>query len=109
MVRPSPFFTRRENFMKMELRAVITTLGRISSDLTIFCDGRDIPEDTLDAFIVSLEFCYRELIILDTLHQLNNAQREGITHASLRALFDAKRDAMWNCQIPILCSGAPPR
>ena len=39
----------------------IDTLRRISSDLSAFTDGRDIPQDVLDSFIVSLEFVYREL------------------------------------------------
>ena len=39
----------------------VDTLRRISSDLSAFTDGRDIPEDVLDSFIVSMEFVYREL------------------------------------------------
>ena len=47
----------------------VDILRRISNDLSAFADGRDIPEDTLDSFIVSLEFVYRELIVLETTSQ----------------------------------------
>ena len=33
---------------------VITVLQRVVSDLSAFVDDRDISEDTLDSFIVSL-------------------------------------------------------
>lgn len=57
----------------------VAILKRISSDLSAFVDGRDIPEDTLDSFIVSLEFVYRELVVLEaTTAQLSDTQREAI-------------------------------
>lgn len=59
---------------------IISTLRRIASDLTMFRDGREIPRDALDAFIISLEFCYREMVILDSLHQLNAIQRRCLDH-----------------------------
>ena len=34
----------------------VSILRRVSSDLSVFVDGRDIPDDTLDYFILSLEF-----------------------------------------------------
>ena len=40
----------------------VSILCRVSSDLSAFVDTRDIPEDTLDSFIVSLEFVYREVV-----------------------------------------------
>ncbi len=36
---------------------------RIASDLSIYSDGRGMTRDSVDAFIVSLEFCYREIVI----------------------------------------------
>ena len=30
-----------------------------------YVDGRDIPEDTLESCIVSLEFIYREFLVLE--------------------------------------------
>ena len=32
-------------------------------------DRRDIPEDVLDSFIVSMKFVYRELIVLETMQR----------------------------------------
>ena len=55
--------------MKM-ISLAVDTLRRLSSDLPVFTDGRDIPEDVLDSFIVSMKFVYRELIILETTSQL---------------------------------------
>ena len=52
----------------------VDTLRRLSSDLSVFTDGRDIPEDVLDSFIVSMEFVYRELIVLETTAQLSPIQ-----------------------------------
>ena len=57
----------------------VSRLRRVSSDLSSFADGRDIPEDVLDSFIVSLEFVYRELVVLDTTSQLTRPQSEALT------------------------------
>ena len=46
----------------------------------VFRDGRGIHRDALDAFITSLEFCYREMVILDSLGQLNPVQKGCIEH-----------------------------
>ena len=56
----------------------VAVLKRVNCDLTAFTDGRDIPEDTLESFIVSLEFVYRELIVLETTSQLTDTQSEAI-------------------------------
>ncbi len=56
----------------------VTILRRISSDLSPFSDMRDIPEDTLDSFIVSLEFVYRALVILETTSELSTTQCETV-------------------------------
>ena len=56
----------------------VQILRRVASDLAIFIDGRDIPEDTLDSFIVSLEFIYRELVVLEATNtHLTNSQHEA--------------------------------
>lgn len=55
----------------------VSTLLRISCDLQVFDDGRTIPEDTLDYFIVSLELVYRELIVLETTSQLSPVQQQA--------------------------------
>ena len=60
-----------------DLNLVANILRRIVNDLAVFSDGRNIPEDTLDSFIVSLEFVYRELIVLDATSHLNEVQREA--------------------------------
>lgn len=44
----------------------ISTLTRVIRDLDRFQDGRIIPYDVLDAFVVSLELVYRELIAQQT-------------------------------------------
>ena len=44
------------------------------SDLSVFVDGRYIPDDTLDSYIVSLEFVYREFVMLEATAQLNAGQ-----------------------------------
>jgi hypothetical protein len=52
----------------------VDTLRRLSSDLSFFTDGIDNSEDVLDSFIVSIEFVYRELIVLETTSQLTPVQ-----------------------------------
>ena len=66
----------------------VSILQRVSSDLSAFVDGTDIPEDTLDSFTVSLEFVYRELVVLETMSLLTEAQREatGIVRNCLSTL-----------------------
>ena len=56
----------------------VAMLRRVSSDLSSFTDGREIPEDVLDSFIVSLEFVYRELVVLETTSQLTQPQSEAL-------------------------------
>ena len=34
------------------LNVAVSVLQRVVSDLAVFVDGRDIPDDTLDSFIV---------------------------------------------------------
>ena len=57
------------------------------SDLSVFVDGRDIPDDTLDSFIVSLEFVHREFVFEATA-QLNAGQFQAtdIIRSSLSTL-----------------------
>ncbi len=54
----------------MALSVSAITLRRVANDLTRFSDGRDIPDDVLDSFIVSLEFVYREILLLEAMQQL---------------------------------------
>ena len=56
----------------------VAILQRVSSDVSAFADGRDIPKDTLDSFIVSLEFVYRELVVMETTSQLTDTQSEAV-------------------------------
>ena len=65
----------------------VALLKRVIADLEVFEDGRNIPEGTLDSFIVSLELTYRELV-LDTTSQLSSLQRVScnIVQTSLAAL-----------------------
>lgn len=66
----------------------VALLKRVIADLEVFEDGRNIPEGTLDSFIVSLELTYRELVVLDTTSQLSSLQRVScnIVQTSLAAL-----------------------
>ena len=52
-------------------------LRRTAHDISQF-DERSIPTDVLDCWIISLEFVYRELIVLDTCSQLDGLQRNGL-------------------------------
>ena len=45
----------------------LRTLRRVGSDLITFQDGRRIPLDVVDAFVLSLQLVYRELIALEHL------------------------------------------
>lgn len=60
------------------LQMSINILIRIENDLSVFADGRDILDDTLDSMIVSLEFVLRELLVLEATSQLNQSQEEAI-------------------------------
>ena len=45
----------------------IRTMRRVATDLTTFQDGRRIPLDVVDGFVICLELVYRELIALEHL------------------------------------------
>ena len=45
----------------------LRTLRRVGSDLITFQDGRRIPLDVVDAFVLGLQLVYRELIALEHL------------------------------------------
>ena len=47
------------------------------ADLAPYVDGRSIPDDTLDSFAITLEYVFRELVILDTPAQLSRMQSEA--------------------------------
>jgi len=86
-------------FMKMA-DSIVSNLGRISSDLSAYVDVRDIPEETPDSFITSLEFAYRELVFLETASALNDAQCEAIALvrsclSSLRSIYKLQRLSQW--------------
>ena len=44
--------------------------------MALYCNGRCIPDDTLESFEMSLELAYRELLVLETTAQLSTPQRE---------------------------------
>lgn len=71
-----------------DLDVAISILRRVVSDLSVFSDGRNIPDDTVESLIVSLEFVFRELIVLETIQQLNAEQliATGIIRSSLSTL-----------------------
>ena len=75
----------------------VSILRRISADLSVFDDGRDIPEDTLDYFIVSIELVYRELIVLETTSQsVSPVQQQATANvriclSTLRSLQELRR------------------
>ena len=60
------------------LQVSVNILSRIESDLSIFEDGRSISDDVLDSIIVSLEFVYRELLVLEATSQLNQLQQQAV-------------------------------
>lgn len=97
---------------------VISLLRRVASDLAVFSDGRHIPEDTLDAFIVGLELAYRELVVLDTMSPMSTSQREACdivrsSLVSLRAVQESNtytaisRSRMFASPIHTGCVGRP--
>ena len=57
----------------------LVTVRRVVSDLSMYEDGRVVPPDILDAFIMSLELVYREMIAQDcvAVEGLNEAERES--------------------------------
>ena len=61
----------------VSLNVAVSVLRRVISDLSVFADGRDIPDDTLDHFIFSLEFVCREMIALEATYQLSAEQCEA--------------------------------
>ena len=55
----------------------LATVRRVVSDLSMYEDGRAVPSDVLDAFIMSLELVYREMIAQDCMEGLNEAGSEA--------------------------------
>ena len=66
------------NYASNELQVSISVLLRLENDLTLFTDGRHIPDDTLDSMIVSFEFVYRELLAFQATSHVEQAQEEAI-------------------------------
>ena len=85
-----------DKYMNMaSLNVAVSVLRRVVSDLSVLVDGRDIPDDTLDSFIVSLEFVYRELIVLEATSPLNTEQLHATdivrnSLSTLRSLNDLR-------------------
>lgn len=46
----------------------VAVLRRIAADVASFEDMRTIPEESIDSYIVSLEFVYRELTYLESIN-----------------------------------------
>lgn len=70
-------------------------MRRVVSDLSVFVDGRDIPDDTLDSFILALEFVYRELVVLEATYHLSAEQLQATniirnSLSTLRSLSDLR-------------------
>ena len=83
----------------------VRTLRRVASDLTAFQDGRRIPSDVVDAFILSLELVYREVIALEHLNgfDANVDQASEVVRHSLRFLRMLQDEPSQMCE-----SHAPP-
>jgi len=66
----------------------IRTMRRVVTDLTTFQDGRRIPLDVVDGFVICLELVYRELIALEHLggFDANVDQACEVVRRSLRCL-----------------------
>ena len=91
----------------VSLDLAVSILRRVSNDLSVFVDGRDIPDDTLDYFILSLEFVYREMIALEATYQPTAEQCEASeiirnSLSTLRSLRDQRSIAENNIKY-ILC------
>ena len=94
------------------LNVAVSVLRRVISDLSVFVDGRDIPDDTLDSFIVSLEFVYRELVVLEAMYQLNAEQLQATdiirnSLSTLRSLSDLRSmpENDWHSQVHPVSTG----
>ena len=90
----------------------VSVLRRVVSDLSVFVDGRDIPDDTLDSFIVSLEFVYREMVVLEATSQLNAGQLQATdiirkSLSTLRSLSDLRSMPAndWRTQVRPVSTG----
>lgn len=100
--------------MDFRISFIVDTLRRIYDNLAIFSDGRNVPEDTLDAFVVAFEFSYRELVVLDILDFLNADQRQSIVSVRsalmiCRALFDARSNSGRNFHFEVELGGSSGR
>lgn len=65
--------------MSLSRSWVVALLRRVIADLEVFQDGRNIPEGTLDSFVVALELACRELAVLGATTQLTCAHRAACT------------------------------
>ena len=88
------------------LDVAISTLRRVVSDLSVFSDGREIPDDTLECFIVSMEFVYRELLVLEAIYQLNEEQQIATSIirnalSTLRCLSYVRSGCGYDTSIPV--------
>ena len=93
----------------------IRTIRRVATDLTTFQDGRRIPLDVVDGFVICLELVYRELIALEHLGGFDaNVDQacEVVRHSlrCLRVLQDEPNQAHENHTPPLQhtgCIGCP--
>lgn len=53
------------------LRDVVNTLSR-------FLDGREIPDDVLDAQILKVELCYREIVCYESMRHTSVEQSRAL-------------------------------
>ena len=89
------------------LQVSVNILSRIESDLSMFEDGRSISDDTLDSIIVSLEFVYRELLVLEATSQLNQLQEQA-TDFVKSCLFIARSISEYRKISEFTISSRPP-
>ena len=85
----------------------VNILLRIDSDLSIYGDGRSISDDVLDSIIVSLEFVYRELLVLEATSQLNQLQQQAIDFVK-SCLFIARSVSEYRKLIDFTLIGSRP-
>jgi hypothetical protein len=55
----------------------INALKRVIADLSTYQDERGIPCEDLDAFVMTLELVYRELLALDCIHGFSPDESAG--------------------------------
>ena len=88
----------------------VSVLRRIISDLV---DGRIMSRSALDSCILSIETVYREFVIADTLHGLNNNEQSAVNllkyaYETLKQIYDDPvENDLYSCPVVLGTNGRP--